>query len=386
MNLLSSFTNKEWLPVSRSDKEDAQAIAAIAERRGKLDRFLTDLLLSENLIVLTGLGTSLSVKNKDGKTVAPTMGQLWKKARAKAGDKFDCIKGKVHYSTPPDGDSIELLLSNCQLSQTFQPDPDVATFITETEEIIVETCSFLKDDVALNIHETFLRKMARRSTRQPRLKLFTTNYDLCFETAASRSRFIVVDGFSHTHPQDFDGSHFGYDLVRREQDREAPDYIPNVFHLYKIHGSLDWRLDGGRILKEPNAEKPHIIYPRHSKFESSYDQPFVEVMSRFQVNLRQPHTGLVIVGFGFNDYHICQPLLAALRSNVYLKAIVVDPALQTSTKPAVQEMANLIELGDSRLALLAGTFEDLVGLIPDLVAATEEEQHRDRLRKVGGPK
>lgn len=384
MNLLSAFTNKEWLPVSLSGGEDEQTRAGIAARQPKLERFLADLLLSENLIVLTGLGTSLSVKDKTGETVAPTMKHLWERAKAKAGDKFACITAKVHYSTPPEGDSIELLLSNCQLSQTFQPDSDVAGFIAETEAIIVEACSFLNDGVSLNVHETFLRKVARRSTRQPRLKLFTTNYDLCFETAASRSRFIVVDGFSHTHPQDFDGSHFGYDLVRREQDRETPDYIPNVFHLYKIHGSLDWRLDATRIIKDPATQRPHIIYPRRSKFESSYDQPFIEVMSRFQINLRQPHTGLVIVGFGFNDYHICQPLLAALRSNIHLKAIVVDPAIRPPAKPAVQEMANLIELGDSRLALLAGTFEEFVGIIPDLVAATEEEQHRDRLRRIGG--
>ena len=311
MNLLSSFTNKEWLPVSPSGTGDAQDLAAVVER-GKLDRFLADMLLSENLIVLTGLGTSLSVKDRNGKTVAPTMGHLWQTAEKKAGKNFDNIKTKVHYKTPPEGESIELLLSNCQLSQTFQPNPDVASFIAGTETIIVEACSFLKDGIALDVHETFLRKVARRSTRQPRLKLFTTNYDLCFETAASRSRFIVVDGFSHTYPQDFDGSHFGYDLVRRDQDREAPDYIPNVFHLYKIHGSLDWRLDPPRIIKNPNTKNPHIIYPRHSKFKSSYDQPFIEVMSRFQINLRQPHTGLVIVGFGFNDYHICQPLLAAL--------------------------------------------------------------------------
>ncbi|MGA2068051.1 MAG: SIR2 family protein [Thermoguttaceae bacterium] len=356
----------------------------IQENRQKSERFLADLLLSENLIVFCGLGTSRCVKDSDGNVAAPTMHDLWEAAKKKAGEGFDTILPKVHYTKPPEGDNIEVLLSDCQLSQNFQPDAAVGQFITESERIIVDACSFVKDGTSLNVHELFLRKVARRSTRQPRLKLFTINYDLCFETAASRARFIVVDGFSHTHPQEFDGSHFSYDLVRRDQDRETPDYIPNVLHLYKIHGSLDWRLDGTRIIKDPATKKPHIIYPRYSKYESSYDQPFIEMMSRLQISLRQPHTGLVIVGFGFNDYHICQPLLSAIKANVNLKAIVVDPAIETSTKTIPEEIRNLIKLGDSRLALLAGGFEEFVGIIPDLVAATEEEKHRERLRKVGG--
>ena len=384
MRLLSVSTGNKWVSLSPADVGDGAERVTIQENRQKLERFLADLLLSENLIVFCGLGTSRSVKDADGNVVAPTMHDLWEAAKNKAGDEFDRIATKVHYTKPSEGDNIEVLLSDCQLSQSFQPDAAVKKFIAESEQIIVDACSFVQDSTSLNVHELFLRKVARRSTRQPRLKLFTINYDLCFEMAASRTRFIVVDGFSHTHPQEFDGSHFSYDLVRREQDRETPDYIPNVFHLYKIHGSLDWRLDGTRIIKDPATKTPHIIYPRHSKYESSYDQPFIEMMSRFQISLRQPHTGLVIVGFGFNDYHICQPLLSALKSNVNLKAIVVDPAIETSKKPIPEEINNLIMLGDSRLALLAGGFEEVVGIIPDLVADTEEEKHRERLRKSGG--
>lgn len=384
MKLFSSATGKDWASLSAQDTDDGAAKASVQESRQKLERFLADLLLSENLVVLCGLGTSLAIKDASGHPIAPTMDTLWQAAREKAGDQFDTIKSKVRYCTPPEGDSIEVLLSDCQLSQRFQPDATVKRFIDETEQIIVERCGFVEEDTSLSVHELFLRKMARRSTRQPRLKLFTTNYDLCFETAASRARFIVVDGFSHTYPQEFDGSHFSYDLVRRDQDRETPDYIPNVFHLYKIHGSLDWRLTGARIVKDPHTEKPHIIYPRHSKYESSYDQPFIEIMSRFQISLRQPHTGLVVVGFGFNDYHLCQPLLAALKSNINLKAVVVDPAIEMSKRSAPEEIRNLIRLGDSRLALFAGGFGDFVGMIPDLVAATEEEIHRDRLRRIGG--
>lgn len=187
-------------------------------------------------------------------------------------------------------------------------------------------------------------------------------------------------------PQEFDGGYFGYDLVKRREDREVPDYITNVFHLYKLHGSVDWCRVDSQIQKAAKPDKPLIIYPRESKFELSYDQPFLELMSRLQMALRQANTGLLVIGFGFNDQHIAQPVLAAMKSNVGLKAMIVSPGLEKAGNPIINEMAMLVRDGDPRLALLETAFENLVPEIPDLVAATEEEQHMERLRNLGGAK
>jgi len=216
------------------------------------------------------------------------------------------------------------------------------------------------------------------------VRLFTTNYDLTFESAASRTGFIAVDGFSHTSPSIFDGVNFSYDFVRRDDDRDGPEYIPNVFHLYKIHGSVDWMLQNGRILRADQPQSPLIIYPRNSKFESTYNPPFLEMMSRLQLALRQPNTGLLIVGFGFNDEHVSQPVLSAIRSNVALRALVVSPSLSkhSQSNPHLDAISQLILSGDDRLALLETSFEELVTAMPDLVAVTEEEEHRKRLADV----
>ena len=386
MKFLSAATGSEWATCVAPEGSDDIARAQAQNHRQKLDQLLTEVLLSENLVVLAGLGTTLCLNKIGVPRIAPGMSDLWAAAAQKAGPRFEELKAKVSYSTSSNGENIEALLSQCQLSQALRPAPDVAQFIADSEALIVEKCRFVNDTTDLTVHESFLRKVARRSTRQPRTKLFTTNYDLCFETAASHTRFIVVDGFSHTQPQEFDGSYFAYDVVRREQDRETSDYIPNVFHLYKIHGSMDWELRVSQIIKTPLPAKPLIIYPRHSKFEASYDQPFIEMMSRFQVAVRQPNTGLLVVGFGFNDPHIWQPIMSAVRSNVSLKAMIVDPALASSPKDPVKQIESLIKAGDSRLVLLATGFEDLVQILPDLVAATEDERHRERLRSLGGHK
>lgn len=380
--LLSPSTKRDWQAFDPNSRETDEVA-------GQFFRTLTDLLQSQNLVVLSGLGTSLYLKSETGVQIAPTMTSLWDEASKFSG--FEAILTKVNYPKPASGKErhkdIELLLSHCQLFQLLQTDATVQKFIAEAETLIVNKCRFVTPSMPLLHHESFLRKVARRSTRMPRMKLFTTNYDLCFETAASRARFVVVDGFSHTQPQEFDGTHFDYDFVRRSLERETPDYIPNVFHLYKIHGSVDWETLSNITRRNPDAKKPHLIYPRHTKYESSYDQPFLEMMSRLQIALRQPNTGLLVIGFGFNDFHLTQPIMAAVEANVGLKCMIVSPSLQEASQPDTDKsninlsrIASLIREGDLRLSLLASGFEDFAPLVPDLVAKTEDEEHRIRLR------
>jgi hypothetical protein len=106
------------------------------------------------------------------------------------------------------------------------------------------------------------------------------------------------------------------------------------------------------------------------------------MMSRLQIALRQPNTGLLIIGFGFNDFHINQPIMAAIDSNVSLKCMVVSPSLEghASTHERIRKFAELVKSGDQRISLFAAGFESFVPVIPDLVAYTEEERHRGRLR------
>lgn len=379
---LSTRTDSIWKDVSAAAEAGDDVRREADTASDALERFASEVLLAENLVVLCGLGSTRSARDPGGRLLPPSMSDLWTAAEAKAGTNFSKICAEAKYKRVGPADNIEILLSACQLANAFSESDTLTTFISETEGLIVSKCRFVYGNTDLSIHETFLRKVARRSTRQPRLKLFTTNYDLCFEAAANRIHFVVVDGFSHTNPQEFDGSYFGYDFVRREQDRESPDYIPNVFHLYKLHGSVDWELHERLIRRSAAPPRPLIIYPRHSKFELSYDQPFLEMMSRFQLGLRQPNTGLLVVGFGFNDFHIAQPILSAVRSNVGLRCLIVDPALEGSTNEYLTEFSQLAMAGDHRLGLLSGRFQEFVPRIPDLVAETEAELHRKRLLKV----
>ena len=378
---------KHWTSTT-STATDPKEIDEARQAASQLERLLAESLTSENLIILTGLGTSLCVKDVANNSLAPTMQVLWDAAKSKT-KNFDKLLAKVNHPKLPSTEwkiDLETLLSRCQMSAELSGDSDILGFISETEAMIAEMCDFLNllsPGTGLPVHESFLRKIAKRPTRLPRTKLFTTNYDLCFETAAATAGFIMIDGFSHTNPQGFDGIHFDYDIVRRENESEVPLFVPNVLQLLKLHGSVDWdRGPDGQVRRQTKPKKPVIIYPRAGKFESSYNQPYFEMISRFQSALRAPNTSLLIVGFGCNDAHLVGPMDSALRSNASLKVVAVGPKYETERPTFIQILDSLIDAGDRRLTLIATGFEELSGAIPDLQAQTENEQHQTRLRKV----
>lgn len=374
--------NTEWKDVNLPEEATDEEKAENTENVRRLNQFITDILLSENLVVLTGLGTSLSA-TKDDQIVAPKMSDLWNAVRKLDADKFDLILKQVKYDLKNSGENIELFLSRCQLFQKLEPSDDLKTFLQTAEEEIVKLCDFVDDAVKIEAHEMFLRKVARRSARLSRAQIYTTNYDLCFEKAASRTRFIVTDGFSSSVPPEFDGMYFNYDFVNRgsSNDHTHPEFIPNVFQLHKLHGSIDWQNTNGVIRKTAERESPCIIYPQDGKYESSYSTPFLELMGRFQSSLRKQNLGLIVVGFGFNDNHISHPLLQALRSNVHLKILIVDPILITDGKSEhLKQVEQLSDSGDWRIGLLSGTFEDMVQFLPDIQKDSETDLHFNRVK------
>lgn len=377
---------------------------AVAEAK----RALGDVLLCNNLVVLSGLGTSLCVQAAfPGGPKAPTMRDLWMQVTQKQdaaalaanppGPTFLQVLQLVGH--PQAAADIEALLSRCRLAESFlvgaQKD-EVVKFIALAEAMIIAATSFVNFNHPLPVHAEFLRRVARRSQRKSRTKVFTTNYDRCFEEAGRQGRYVVVDGFSQTMPPTFDAIHFTYETVRRVADTESLDPIPNLFHLYKLHGSVDWlrQEPSGEVMKWVQGGKPVLIYPRNSKYELAFEQPYLEMISAFQAALREPDTGLLVVGFGFNDNHLAEPIMAAMRSNLSLKIVVVSPGLapwhdgeqqgpgECGTNRHLGRLRDLASAGDARIALLNCGFEGVVPLVPDFAAETDLERHMERLRRV----
>ncbi len=105
-----------------------------------------------------------------------------------------------------------------------------------------------------------------------------------------------------------------------------------------------------------------------------------QIMAKMTRCLEAP--GLLIVGFGFNDNHIAEPILAAIETNLAMKVAVVSPSLedQGNANQHLSKISGLIDQGDARLSLVAATFEDIVPKIPDVSAMTDLERHIERVR------
>ncbi|RKY85017.1 SIR2 family protein [candidate division KSB1 bacterium] len=393
----------EWREIlpntsSISNEEERKKIEDKAkESKDVLDDMLLSSLQMPNLVVLAGSGTSL------GDVGGPSMGDLWKYAiddktgtpRANAKK----IMKKVKFDIEREGNNIEALLSQCEAYLQINEDSNVRDFVEHCKKVTLEKCGeFLKDkntgawlDEKLKAHCTFLHRLSRRRVRDPRLKVFTTNYDLCFERAAGLQSLIITDGFSYTKPRIFDPRYFGYDIVRRPKvTAEHGDYLEGVFHLLKLHGSVNWaRTSDDRIEEKdrPTPAEACLIYPAKGKYQQSYIQPHLELISQYLASLREPNTCFIVVGFGFNDDHLSEPILAAVTTNPRLRLIVADFMAEDAIKSEVnnywRDLCSLANNGED-IWFINASFKDFAYLIPDLRTLTPAQQLEKAIRNVRG--
>lgn len=290
----------------------------------------------QNVVVLAAAGTSMDNDNgTDYSQRGKTREGLWNACKNEI-DAFlvevkDLDKKPFYNIVDSEGNAlgygdIEDFLSYLILFSKANEVSDVFTRkLQDLKNKIVSNCRLtLQSDAP---HQVFLNKLTARKPSDSRIQLFTTNYDTLFEQAANNAGFTIVDGFSYTQPRVFSGRFFDYDFVNRERSRlkNEESFISKVFHLYKLHGSLVWERDGnGRIIQTEKLDDPLIIYPASNKYESSYEQPYFEMMSRFQQSLRKDNVLLIIIGFGFKDKHILSAILEAVEQNPSFQLVIVD--------------------------------------------------------------
>ncbi|ABL71122.1 SIR2 family protein [Paracoccus denitrificans] len=302
--------------------------------RSIVTQALQDVLHSTNVIILLGSGASFCARNTTGPN-APGMRDLWVGVRAaceahRAGE-FDAVVRALVGTAPgvdPDGNpktgNIERLLSLCKMrlellsvkeetlknarSLVDDPGPEEAAavaemeslsaFVSLAEEAVLTKVGFVNATTELSAHTELLTKFGRRSADKPRVKIFTTNYDLCIEEAALRLNAVLVDGFSHSARQRYNRDNFDHDIVRRRNGTARADFVDGVFQLYKLHGSVDWRRVGDHVFRSLDMDFEHgapvLIYPRSTKYQEAFDSPYLDMFAALQAGLREPDTTLII--------------------------------------------------------------------------------------------
>jgi len=365
-----------------NEKNPNKLAYAIATKREMYGQFLSSQF--ENLSILTGAGSSVGI---GGTNKGRLLSQLWEDVESEITTpilaKFCDL---VEYNEKQDnGDyvkNLEKLLSIANIAKMFvvdSPEDDSAPMnieemITRIESIIKDKCTItLPDD---NPHKVFLEKITKRKVTAPRIKIFTLNYDTLFEQAARKSNYTIIDGFSFSIPRIFSGRNFDYDIVSRNSSRlkEEDNFINKVFHLYKPHGSIDWERKGDNIYQKEKVTNPLMIFPKDSKYESSYEQPYFEMMSRFQQSLRNENILLICIGFSFSDKHIVTAIIEALEQNPSFQLMVVNKGIDEDSNnfrpffEAAKKYNNIV--------LVAEEFVDFAKYYPDLKSYNHEDSKK----------
>lgn len=371
-----------WRGLVSSEAECAETREQIAATRTELQNTLRQSLQMQHLVVLAGSGCSMSAGG-------PSMDTLWSEVVGhKPNEAAVSVAKEVNFDLQ--SCDLEELLSRIEsLLQIASNKADEDSlkeipawkFLLASKKIILDKCSDFLRMGKLGDHKIFLHRLSRRRARDHRLRLFTTNYDLCFETAASELGGVVLDGFSFAPPRRYDPRFFGYDIVNRQRSGDDKwNYLEGVFLLYKLHGSVNWeRNEAGAIYEKDNPDPSQacLIYPANGKFRQSFVQPHLEAMTQFLAAIREPNTCVLVVGFGLKDDHIAGPLLAAAESNPHMRLILVDMAADEKVDAGKgnhfwAKLSELSERGED-VWFIKASFGDFARLVPDLNALTPVE-------------
>ncbi len=370
----------------------------LADNKQYLSEMLLGALQLPNLAFFAGSGTSLA------EVAGPSMWDLWRRSMWTKPDATvghseygqlskdaAAVCDKVKYAEQ-ENPNIEHFLSQCDAYLLFNEDTAVQAFLIDVKKTILESCSSFLDlpHSDISAYSGLLQKLARRRVRDPRLKVFTTNYDMCIETAASELGMMLVDGFSYTRNRRFDGRYFNYDVVRRDND--SHEFVEGVLQLFKLHGSVSWERTGSDVFEcaNPSPENAALIYPAKGKYQQAFIQPHLELLSRFIEALRISNNCLLMSGFGFNDDHLSEPVVSAIKSNPSLKLIIADyraashiaNAGKNGSSPYWVELAEL-SLSGYDIHFINSSFSEFVKLIPHLRALSPAEQLAKAVKQAG---
>lgn len=152
----------------------------------------------------------------------------------------------------------------------------------------------------------------QRQVEHP-LRIFTLNYDLCFEQTIPNENPLALE-------QGFD-TDFIWNNARFETDQTDTAAI----YLYKLHGSIDWKRDRdkGNILihSAHPEEEPDLIFGTNAKLQSI--DPYLYYVFEFRKYSLLSKL-IIIIGYSFADNYINNLIKQALDHNDERKILVVD--------------------------------------------------------------
>lgn len=199
-------------------------------------------------------------------------------------------------------------------------------------------------------HEDFVRWIARMPRAQP-VEIFTTNYDILVETALEAERVPSFDGFVGCNRP-----FFSHESLTRPESAPGSAWT----RLWKIHGSINWKLETVRGRTRVIRTQPHnegeMIMPSHHKYDESRKQPYSALLDRLIRVLERDDAILFVCGYSFSDDHINAIIFDALEAKRRPHVIALqfqDPESDSVLADRARRYLNLMVLGP-RTAFIGG--------------------------------
>lgn len=193
------------------------------------------------------------------------------------------------------------------------------------------------------------------------MRVFTLNYDLCFERIVGKDGAEIEQGFENRiwNYKKFESQHF-----------------PPNFYLYKLHGSINWLKEDQKLrtVDDPidNAE---LIFGLSNKLTSI--DPYYYYTSEFRRHLFNNNTKLLVaIGYSYSDEYINQFISQALKVNSDLS--VLNVTYCHNEEASNVEMLRIISLLDTEKERLNIEYQ---GASKFLLQNMNEDYLNDKLKR-----
>lgn len=228
-----------------------------------------------------------------------------------------------------------------------------------------------------NDYDAFLKSLntilikRRNNLVSKQVNLFTTNMDIFLDWSLEKLNLSYNDGFMGRLNSRFGTDHFHNTIRKTSSHYDYHSEVPH-FNLFKLHGSVNWKLDGTNILYDHELEllsnikhnklsageildgteddvnklvskltvtpiaksvkhdtfleeynKLVMINPTSAKFETTTrDLTFYELLRMYSNHLERENSVLFVMGFSFADEHIREITKRVAVSNPTLLIVV----------------------------------------------------------------
>ncbi len=387
------YLNRDFIKIEKEN---------IEKLRQKIEPWLSAIFQSEHLSLLIGTGlpiaTTIIASSKP-----PSMGRAdfennkkeiidWSKEQAKLMDRGDpnfeddlrsaleLLQGLKILQKKKEAEQLEIEIN--------EKIGNFANSILEVERSFMNT-SDTEREKALMYLKSFLISFASRTATRDRLNIFTTNYDRFVEYGCDLAGIIILDRFIGKINPVFRSTKIELDYHYNPPGiRGEPRYVEGVARLTKIHGSIDWRYLGRKIIKEPIAfgaeEYPEsalkdkvVIYPNSAKGMDTTYYPYSELFRDFSSAVCRPNSTIVIYGYGFGDSHINRILEDMLTiPSTHIVVISYD-----SASGRIQKFFE--KINNAQFTLLIGNqLGDLVTLVDNYLPKAAIDRITERQQKI----